>query len=398
MIKKYSLYKYLNIQNLFNLLLLIWCIFIPFKDAIYQISTALIILFFITYVLINKDYKYLKNIILRFKELVIAFSLVILSMTISNIINDVSNTDAWRIELMFILRYALIFVILIYFYSKNFFSKNNLIIFIVISLTTQCFDGVYQAVMGYDLFKNNIGSLELGLSAATSNRNTYGFLMGLGVFITFIYILKRSKINLNSFLIFICFIMFSFTTLFSYSRAVWISLVLCICLYLLSQFKHIKFTNIVYVILFFSVISYLLINVDSLSNRLTALISFNTSGRDIIWLKAIDLIKERPLLGWGLDTWKINGALNYAGIHNSILEIIFFTGFFGLIAFFSLFYIILKSVFLNKQWELLFIVLFLFITSQFGNSVFKSKIFLSVITIVVFYIYSNRFENKSINL
>jgi len=219
--------------------------------------------------------------------------------------------------------------------------------------------------------------------------------MGIGAFITCIYILKRSKFDLKIFFALICFFMFSFTVLFSYSRTVWGALVFCILLYVFFQSKYLKVTNIIYILVFSIIVIFLLINVDSLSNRLAALTSLNLSGRDLMWMKAIDLIKEHPLFGWGLDTWKINGTINYAGIHNSILEVMLFTGFFGLLAFISLLYMVLKTIIVNKQWELLCIVFFLIITSQFGHSVFKSKIFLSVTTIVLFYVYCNRIENKN---
>lgn len=69
-------------------------------------------------------------------------------MTISNTINDVSKSDAWRIELMFVLRYGLLFIVLIYFYSKNFFNKKLLIIFFLISMLVQVSDGIYQSIYG----------------------------------------------------------------------------------------------------------------------------------------------------------------------------------------------------------------------------------------------------------
>ncbi|MGB5792449.1 O-antigen ligase family protein [Poseidonibacter sp.] len=315
-------------------------------------------------------------------------------MTISNIINDISYISAWRMELMFILRYALIFIILIYLYSKNFINKQTITIFLFVALLIQCFDGIYQSIVGYDFFKDNLGSLNNGLTGAVSNRNTYGFLMGIGVCLTFIYLFKRSKVDLVSFFILIFLLMFSFTTLFSYSRGVWIALILSLLIYIVSQFKYLRAIHIVYFLLIASIISLLLANTDSLSSRINDLIALKTSNRDIIWLKAISLIKEQPIFGWGLDSWKIYGTVNYAGVHNSILEILLFTGILGLISFFSILYITLKKIYIYKQWELLFIIIFLIITSLFGHSIFKSKIYLSVVTILMFYVYSIKIEMK----
>ena len=388
--------KYFNFKNAFNIVLLIWCISIPFKNAVYQISTVLLILHFIIYIIINKDSNHLKELLYKFKKLIFAFSLIILSMTISNFINDVSTTDAWKLELMFILRYALVFIVLIYFYSKDIINKKNLTIFIIISLFIQSSDGIYQSIFGYDFFANNIASLNTGINGAIGNRNTYSFLMGLGFIISFVCLIKKSNtILINSYLS-ILLATFTFLILFSYSRAVWVALFVGLLIYIVSQSKYLKVKHFIYLLIFLCIVFLIFMNIDSLSNRLEQLFRLNTSSRDKIWLKAIELIKEKPFFGWGLDTWKINGAVNLNGIHNSILEILVFTGVFGLISFLGVLYITIKHIFKNKQWELLFIISFLFITSQFGHSIFKTKIFLSVATILMFYIYSIEIKKENI--
>lgn len=387
--------KYFNFGNVFNLVLLIWCISIPFKNAVYQISTVLLILHLIFYITINKDFSHLKELLYKFKKLFFAFFLIISSMTISNIINDVSNTDAWKLELMFILRYAFIFIVLIYFYSKEIVNKKKLIIFIFISLFIQSVDGIYQSVFGYDFFANNFANLETGINGAIGNRNTYSFLMGLGFILSFVCLIKKSNtILINSYLS-ILLLTFSFLVLFTYSRSVWIALFVGILIYIVSQSKYLKVKHFIYLLVFLFILSLIFLNIDSLSNRIDQLFTLNTSGRDRIWLKAIELIKEKPFFGWGIDTWKINGAINFNGIHNSFLEILVFTGVFGFISFLGFFYITIKHIFKNKQWELLFIITFLFITSQFGHSIFKTKIFLSVTTIMMFFIYSTKLKKKN---
>lgn len=134
-------------QNIFIFLLFLWTVSIPFKNAVYQGSTILLITFFLVYLIKNRDYKYFKSLFNNYKDLFISFSLIILSMSISNTINDFSNIDAWRLELNYIYRYALIFIILIYFFSKQFFSKQIFIIFIFISLGIQGLDGDRKSVV-----------------------------------------------------------------------------------------------------------------------------------------------------------------------------------------------------------------------------------------------------------
>lgn len=386
--------KYFNFKNIFNVILLIWCISIPFKNAVYQISTVLLILYFIFYIVTNKDISFLKEILLKFKKIFFAFSLILVSMSISNTINDVSNTDAWKLELMFILRYALIFLILIYFYSKDILNKNTFLIFIFISLFIQAGNGIYQSIFGYDFFANNIANLRTGINGAIGNRNTYSFLMGLGFILSFVCFIRKDNTRLVNSYLSVLLLTFIFLILFSYSRAVWVALFVGFLIYIVSQARFLKIKHFIYVSIFFCILFLIFLNIDSLSNRMNQLFILNTSNRDLIWLKSIELIKEKPIFGWGIDTWKINGAVNLNGIHNSILEILLFTGVFGLISFLGFLYITIKHIFKNKQWELLFIITFLFITSQFGHSIFKTKIFLSVTTIMMFYIYSIKFNKK----
>ena len=188
-----KLFYLITPQILLNFLLLIWILSIPFKNSIYQMSTVLIMVYFLVYLVKNRDFIYLKEIIIKYRDLIIIFLLIILSMTISNFLNETSKTDAWRIMFSFIYRYAFIFFILIFFYSKNFFSRKQLFIYILLSLSIQSLDGLYQSIYGYDVFLHNKGSIIKGLTGGTYNRNIFALFMGIGVLLSFLSI---KKINL----------------------------------------------------------------------------------------------------------------------------------------------------------------------------------------------------------
>ena len=67
-----------------------------------------------------------------------------------------------------------------------------------------------------------------------------------------------------------------------------------------------------------------------------------TGGRQQMYLKAIDLIKERPILGYGIGGFEKNS--NFGGYpHNMFLEIMVSFGFVGLIVFLLLFFFFLKK-------------------------------------------------------
>lgn len=379
-------------QNIFIFLLFLWTVSIPFKNAVYQGSTILLITFFLVYLIKNRDYKYFKSLFNNYKDLFISFSLIILSMSISNTINDFSNIDAWRLELNYIYRYALIFIILIYFFSKQFFSKQIFIIFIFISLGIQGLDGIFQSIMGFDIFKHNLGNLTVGLTGVTFNRNTFGFFVGLGVILSFLLIKKDFIFNKTNFIIYFSFIIFLFCTLFSYSRAVWVSLLLVFSIYVIINYKKISIKQIFIFLLFMLIIILVFLNVNLLQNRFDLLINGYTSERDIIWFETIKQIDERLLFGWGLDSWKTYGTKNFAAPHNIILEILFNLGLFGLLVYMCFLLLVIKEIITNKSYSLLLFILFLLIVGQFDHSLFIAKTYLSTITILMFFIFMNRVE------
>ncbi|MDD2896223.1 MAG: O-antigen ligase family protein [Aliarcobacter sp.] len=381
-------------QNIFIFLLFLWTVSIPFKNAIYQGSIITLIIFFVIYIIKNRDYNNFKILFYKYKDLFIAFSLIILSMTISNIINDVSKTEAWHLEFSYIYRYAFIFIILIYFYSKKFFSKQLFVTFVFISLGIQGLDGVFQSITSYDIFKHNIGNLTDGLSGVTFNRNIFGFFVALGVILSFFLIRKDNIFNKINFIVFPFFIIFIFCTLFSYSRAAWVSIFIAFSFYIIMNYKKINIkyifiSGIIFIILFF-----IISNVDLLQNRFEQLLKGDSSLRNVIWLNAIELIKEKLIFGWGLDTWKNYGMKEFAGVHNIILEILFFMGFFGLLAFIYFFILVIKEIFNVKNYVLLTFVVFMLVVGQFDHSIITGKTYLSPMVILMFFVFVYRVEKK----
>ena len=51
-------------------------------------------------------------------------------------------------------------------------------------------------------------------------------------------------------------------------------------------------------------------------------------------------------------------------------------------------------IIINKNWELLFIITYLCINSLFDHSIFESKIFLTILTLFMFFTYSYRVEKN----
>lgn len=385
----------LSWKNIFNFIFLLWIISIPFKNSIYQASTVLLISFFLIYLIKHRDFLYFKDLILKYKVILYSFLIILISMVISNIINDV-NIDSWKVQFTYIYRYILIFIILLYFYSKEIFTKKILYIFLLFSLSIQSFDGLYQSILGYDFFKHNLGNLQEGLTGSTFNRNIFALIVGLGVLLC-VFSIKIKKYSKTKFVVILLGFIFIFCTLFSYSRAVWVALFLSLLLYFFINLKSIKITYILYIVGMFLIIAISFVYIDSLQNRLDLLLKGNSSNRDEIWLYTLNLIQQKPIFGWGLDTWSVIGLKNYANVHNSILEILLYLGIFGFLSFSYFLINILKEINYYKNSKAFSILIYLIVISFFDQDIFTGKIYLSFFTILMFYIYSDKINLKGEN-
>jgi len=318
-------------------------------------------------------------------------------MTISNSLNDISQTDAWEIELMFIIRYGFIFIILIYFYSKDFFEKRILLFFIFISVMIQSLDGIYQSIYGYDFFKHTISDYKGGLTGAVFHRNVFGFLMGLSLLVFVLYVVKnlykKREISINLIFVMI-FCLFLYSTMFSFSRAVWVALAASSIIYIIMNLKYLKIKHLIYSSIFITLMVLIFVNNDLLFSRFNSLLEGNSSHRFQIWSKGLELISEKPIFGWGIDTWHLYGLKEHTALHNSILEILMYTGVAGLLSFIILVMMTLKTIIMSKNRDLLLVFIYFFVDSLFDHSIFESKIFLTFLTIFMFYIYVYRVEKN----
>lgn len=384
-------------------IIFIFIIFIPMKTSIYQISFGLLIILFLTYLFYYKKTDALKKLFLLYKDIFFGFFLIVLSMLVSNIIGQFTTIESWLALIQYIIRYFLFFWILIFFYAENIISKQFILIAIFTALFIQGIDGIYQILFGVDIIKANIGSLTEGLSGATDNRNVFGFFMAIGASICFAILfsnkIKESKNNIYFFLIYSNLLFFVFNLLFSYSRSAWLFYSIFILLVILGNRKQFSFRNVIILLLILGFIGVIFLSFSTLSVRFVELIAMNSSQRDLIWIDAIRLIKENPLFGYGLMTFKQIASQPIHTMHNSLFEIILFLGLFGFIVFTNLLFIILKEILKNKN-SIHFAFFFAFlIVTQFDHSVIKGITSLSSLSIFSFFIFSDRLkQGKSIPL
>ena len=148
-------------------------------------------------------------------------------------------------------------------------------------------------------------------------------------------------------------------------------------------------------------VTILFLSDDHLLHRLTLLLQGNSSSRTtIIWPYTIDKIVDYPILGYGIDTYKLlfspgHVAGRHAGVHNLMLELLLYTGLIGFSIFTYLIWITFKESFTRDK--ILYFILFLsfIILMQFDGSLIDSKVHLNIFILILFFIYSFRLDKNT---
>lgn len=386
---------YLKQYNIFNFVLLIWIGFLPMKNSIYQVSVVLMIIMLIYHVTVFKNINMIKSIFKQQKSIFVAFGLIVLSMLLSSILG-INTLSSLADTLKFFIRYILIFLVLLYFYKNDFFDKEFIMKIIIISLTVYALDGLYQYLTGYDFFKGK-SLMGDGLTGPIFNRNIFGFIMGIGSIITF-SLLFQEYYNSRYFkyIIFILFLLMIFNLFFSMSRASWlffmIYFLLCVPYLYKNNLLNKKRLAMISVMIFLIIV--LFVSNDSLLIRLNSLLNGNSSHRFELWMETLPYIRESFLFGYGIDTYTIVVTNKFSGIHNSFIEIFLFLGVFGFLSYLYFFRIVFLEIYKLKVYKYGFFLLSFLFLLQFDGSLIYSKLDLSVLVIILFFIYSNNFKES----
>lgn len=388
-----------TLNHLLKSTIFIFILFIPMKTSIYQISFVILTILFFIYLIYYRKFNTLKHLFLIYKDIYFKFSLIILSMFISNILSYFIISESWFVLMQYIGRYFLFFWILIFFYNEKMISKPFIIIAIFISLFLQSIDGLNQLFFNIDFIKSHVGSITVGLSGGTDNRNVFGFFMAIGASISSVifcnYSANESK-KVSLLFTICCLIIFLLTLLFSYSRSAWLFYVTFIILYTIKNLKFWSYQK-TFLLLFIitAVIGIMFFSFHTLFIRFFELISMNSSQRDIIWLDAIRLIQEKLFFGYGLMTFQAVSSQPIFFIHNSFLEILFSLGLFGLLAFTYLLLTILKEIIKYKNPIYLSFFFAFLVVTQFDHSVLKGITSLSTLALFAFFIFIDRLDENS---
>lgn len=370
----------------FNIILFIWLCSIPFKNAIYQISTVLVLLFFVVHLIINKNYSVLIKNFKKTKVLTVFIALILLSMCLANILNpELLAKKSWHYIISFFYRYVLVFIALAYFYRLKYFDKKVLVNIFLFGLLFVAAIAIFMLILNPDIIYG-------GLKGTFDNRNAMGLAMSLGVVFTLFILKDNIKIGL------VLLAIFGFCMLFSFSRSGWVaSFVAYIVFYIFYYKKLDKRFFIIFGICILAVIL-LYLSIDIFQDRVNSLLKGNSSYRTNLWKFGLTQIPNNLFFGHGVSCWKnLNLPVDIAahtGLHNSTLEILLFTGIFGLVAWISAVLTVFYQILKDKNYICLSLLVYFVVITQFDFSVFDSKELFSAVTIFMFLVYSDKFKAK----
>ncbi|MCR8685002.1 O-antigen ligase family protein [Campylobacter ureolyticus] len=370
----------------FNIILFIWLCSIPFKNAIYQISTVLVLLFFVVHLIINKNYSVLIENFKKTKVLTVFIALILLSMCLANILNpELLAKKSWHYIIAFFYRYVLVFIALAYFYRLKYFDKKVLVNVFLFGLLFVAAIAIFMLILNPDTVYG-------GLKGTFDNRNAMGLAMSLGVVFTLFILKDNIKIGL------VLLTIFGFCMLFSFSRSGWVASFVAYMVFYIFYYKKLdKRFFIIFGICILAVIL-LYLSIDIFQDRVNSLLKGNSSYRTNLWKFGLTQIPNNLFFGHGVSCWRnLNLPVDIAahtGLHNSTLEILLFTGIFGLVAWISAVLTVFYQILKDKNYICLSLLVYFVVITQFDFSVFDSKELFSAVTIFMFLVYSDKFKAK----
>lgn len=369
---------------IFNIFLFIWLLSIPFKNAVYQASVILLVIFFVVDIFQSRRFDILIKNLREAKLLFISFFFLMFSMTLSNLLNlDYLDKKSWHMVYMFAIRYALIFIILAYYYRLEYFSKNDFIVMLYLSFSYLALTGIYTALsLPEDMFTS-------GLKGTLDYRNAFGLLMGMGLVLSVLLFEHKKQLSI------ILILVFSTLMLLSVSRSSWVSSIAACLVLFVIHYKKFRWQHIVYMLIFAAFIISIYFSFNSIQQRFSQLVQGDGSGRIEIWTHTIALITEKIYFGYGIDTWmNLSDSFlkQYPDPHNMVLEILLCTGILGLMAVFIGIYAVLFEIYKQKNYKLFAIAAYFLVITQFDFGAFGSKELLSFLTAFVFFVYLEKFK------
>lgn len=218
-------------------------------------------------------------------------------------------------------------------------------------------------------FQQMLGGVRMG--GEITNENTFGMAFSQALIIAYYYYLKsRKKIHFASMAIFLIFALSSGS-----KKALLMCIVGVIGLSVFYYGFH-RIWKTILVVFAVAIVGYYLLQLPLFSvinNRLTSYLSGDLNTSDLTRMRLIEngisLIKERPILGWGLQNFRyVTGTGAYS--HNNFIEVFVSTGIIGFSIYYSMYltagWTVIRSFIQRKEVTMIVLLILLMISVVFG--------------------------------
>lgn len=327
---------------------------ISFSFAAVNISLGFALFFFLLAKILNKDYSINKS------ALTIPFLLFFAVSALSMINSDYLSTSLGGLSKL--LKYFLIIIMVIETFDSRKRLRNG-VNFIAAGLFLSCANGLYQLVFGRDFFRNIPVVIDIGVPRATSSfpdANVFGLYLILTIPVILsasLYLFRRPGAKRVFYEI--ISIISLFCLYFTFSRGSAIGLF--VGLILIAIIKRDKI--LIFFLSLLIVISPLLLPkiVFEWAGQTHSVLEFLVNADRInIYKSSLNMIKDHPIIGVGLNTFSKNykkykiletNATSYGHwmtsdtiyAHNSFLHMAGETGLLSLICFFYLIFVVIRT-------------------------------------------------------
>ncbi|MFH0732500.1 MAG: O-antigen ligase family protein [Candidatus Omnitrophota bacterium] len=230
------------------------------------------------------------------------------------------------------IEYALFFLIVVDMFSEQ--KRLKILISVLLaSFSLMCLDAAIQYYAGFDLIRKYPLHLDYMITASFLHHNDFGNYLITYIPLLFGLAAGKKYFFKYRFMFFILFLAAFIALIFSYVRASWIAFLISMSFFTFALNKKIFacFLAILLITSFF-----MPQKVESRVKEINSMETLYSEYRIGLWQEAIKMIKERPFLGWGINTYTLV-APNFkvhprGGIysHNSYLQMAAEIGVIGL--------------------------------------------------------------------
>lgn len=354
----------------------------PFDNALFHF-TMFLLLFLAGLALSQTGFEPLLGTVKDTKHVQIAFSAIIVLMAISNLIND-QNGEAWRAFLIFIFRYWLLLVVLLYLHRCQLLTIKVLVFATFLSLIVQFLPFLPE------VFDGSIFSTRF--QGFSSNPNIVGLYAAIGV-LSGSFCLRYRGNHVQAVLLFgfslACLSAISLVA--SGNRGSWVGLVGALLVFVGFEARRnpgIMAAFLAVIVIFcFAIFS----NFSLPMSRLNLLIDGNPSLRDEVWQNVLALFWEKPFVGYGLDTRGVLAANHFIySEHNIFLSVLLALGTAGLTAYIYLLASVCFRALKEQNTIGLSLMTLLMGVGMFSFDFYRDQHFMIIFIMVIFFILSKR--------